>query len=388
MSQRFVAKKYLQKEQTAEGVATEKINKYPDVINLTVGDPDLYTPSIITEKAFEDAKNGHTKYTDVRGYAELREEISKYYKDEFDMEVSAENEVIVVASGLLGMYIALQAVIDEGDEVLIQAPCFWPYFDQVKMAGGVPVEMPTYEEEDFQINLERFESMVTDKTKAIIIHSPSNPTGSCHSMKTMEEIAHIAQKYDLLVISDEIYTAYSFQEKFVPFATIPGMKERTITINSFSKNFLMTGWRLGNIVAPKALTSVMKDLNLNIVFSAPSISQRAALHALRHRNEVQPEIIDEYRGRMEYAAKRVNQIPWMSTLEPKGSFYLFINIKKTGLTSQEAVDMILEKAHVLLFPGSMFGDCGEGYLRLCCTVGKEKLGEAFDRIEKIGVSFD
>ncbi len=381
MTQNFISKRYTNLP-AAQGIPVDKINRYPDVINLTVGDPDLYTPPVVTQKAFEDAKNGYTKYTEVGGYPELREEIRKYYKDDLGLEI-ADNELMVVASGLLGMYITLQATIDEGDEVLIQSPAFWPYFDQVRMAGGNPIEMPTYEEEDFQINIERFESMITDKTKAVLIHSPSNPTGSCHSMDTMKSIAKIAQKYDLLVISDEIYTAYSFQEKFVPFSSLPGMKERTITINSFSKNFLMTGWRIGNIVAPKHIIDVMKYVNINLIFCAPAPAQRGAIHALRHRHEVQPQIIEEYRGRMEYAAKRINEIPWMSTLEPKGSFYLFINIKKTGLTSKEAVEMILDKAHVLLFPGSMFGDCGEGYLRLCCTVGKEKLGEAFDRIAKI-----
>ena len=293
---------------------------------------------------------------------------------------------MVLASGLFGMYITLQAVLDEGDEVLVLTPCFSSYFMQVKMAGGIAVEVPTYEEEDFQIDSKRLEAYVTPKTKVLIINSPSNPTGNCLSVGTMNEIAEIAKKHDLLVIQDDIYTAFSFQEKFTPMLSIEGMKERTVVVNSFSKNFLMTGWRIGNIIAPSYLIKTIAEMNEAIVFSAPTVSQRAALFALRNREKIQPAIVDEYRKRMEYAAKRINQIPWMKVIEPpKGSFYLFINIKALGMTSQEACDMILEEAHVLFLPGNLFGTCGEGYLRLACTAGVDKIKEAFDRIEKIKI---
>lgn len=383
MEHRFISKKYWKKMETLLGGVVQKAGAYDDCINLSIGDPDILTPSVIIENAFEDARNGHTKYTDGRGYPELRQEICKFYKEEYDMDVD-DSEVIVVASGVMAMFEVMQTVLDEGDEVLIQSPCFSPYFRQVTMAGGIPVEMPTYEEEDFQINLDRLESMITPKTKVLLINSPSNPTGNCLSLETMGKLAEIVTKHDLLVVCDDIYTAFSFQEKFIPFASLPGMRKRTIIINSFSKNFLMTGWRIGNVIAPSFIIDVMKDIHENVIFTAPSISQRGAIHALRHRHEVQPPIIEEYKKRMDYAAERINQIPWMSVLTPpKGSFYLFINIKNTGLTSNEASEMLLEKAHVLLLPGSSFGKCGEGFLRLCCTVGIDKLKEAFDRIEKI-----
>ena len=202
-------------------------------------------------------------------------------------------------------------------------------------------------------------------------------------MENMKKLAETAKKHDLLVISDEIYTAFSFENEFVPFASIEGMKERTVTINSFSKNFVMTGWRIGNIIAPKSFIDVIQQINENVVFTAPSISQRAAIHALRHRSEIQKPIVEEFRRRMFYAAERINNIKGMHVIyPPKGSFYLFPDISQTGMNSRQAADFIFENAHVLTLPGTAFGSCGEGHLRLCCTVSTDKLQEAFDRIEK------
>ena len=358
---------------------------FEDVINLSLGDPDLTTHDIIIDGAFRDAKAGHTKYTDFRGDPELRAEICKYYKEEYGMDVKDE-EVFVSASACLGMYLALEAILDDGDEVILQAPFFTPYPQQVELARGIPVELPTYEEEDFQISVARLESLITEGTKALVINSPSNPTGNCLSVETMEEIAKIAEKYDLIVIADDIYTGFSYREPFVPFATIPGMKDRTIILNSFSKNFTMTGWRVGNIIAPAYIIEVIQQINENVVFTAPSISQRGAIYALRHRNEIQPEMIEEYRRRMFYAAERINEIPKLSVIyPPKGSFYLFINIKEMGLSSVEAADLILREAHVLTLPGDAFGKCGEGYVRIACTVNIDTLKEAFDRISKMEI---
>lgn len=383
MKHKFIAKRYWKDQSTAMGQSDVLAKSFDDVINLSLGDPDLTTHELIIEKAFEDAKAGHTKYTDFRGDPELRSEICKFYKEEYGMDV-ADEEVFVSASACLGMYLALEAIVDDGDEVILQAPYFTPYPQQVELARGIPVELPTYEEEAFQINTERLESLITERTKALVINSPSNPTGNCLTVETMEKIAAIAEKYDLIVISDDIYTSFSYQNPFVPFASLPGMKERTIIINSFSKNFTMTGWRVGNIIAPDYIIRTIQQINENVVFTAPSISQRAAIYALRNRETVQLEMVAEYKKRMFFAAERINEIPKMSVIyPPKGSFYLFINIKKSGLTSEEAADVILRKAHVLMLPGNAFGNCGEGYLRIACTVGVDKLGEAMDRIKKI-----
>jgi len=383
MKHKFIAKRYWKDQSTAMGQSDVISKSFNDVINLSLGDPDLITNSIIIDNAFADAKAGHTKYTDFRGDPELRQEIINYYKEEYSMDVKDE-EIFVCTSGCLGMYLALEAIVDDGDEVILQAPYFTPYPQQVKLVRGIPVELPTYEEEDFQINIARLESLITERTKALIINSPSNPTGNCLTVEVMERIAQIAIKYDLIVISDDIYTSFSYQNPFVPFASLPDMKERTIIINSFSKNFTMTGWRIGNIIAPDYIIETIQQINENVVFTAPSISQRAAIYALRNRREIQSPMIEEYRKRMFYAAERINHISKFSVIyPPKGSFYLFMNIKETGLSSVEAADLILKEAHVFMLPGDAFGTCGEGYIRIACTVNVDTLKEAFDRIEKI-----
>lgn len=383
MKHPYIAKRYWKDQTTAMGQSDVMAKSFNDVINLSLGDPDLITDERIIDAAFADAKRGYTKYSDFRGDPELRAEICKFYKEEYNMDVKDE-EVFVCTSACLGMYQVLEAILDDGDEVLMQSPYFTPYPQQVELARGIPVEVPTYEEEDFQIDVERLESLITARTKALIINSPSNPTGNCLTVETMEKIAEVAVKHDLIVIADDIYTSFSYQNEFVPFASLPGMKERTITLNSFSKNFTMTGWRLGNIIAPDFIIRTIQQVNEAMVFTAPSISQRAAIYALQHRHEIQPAMVEEYRKRLYYAAERVNQIPKLSVIyPPKGTFYLFINIKKTGLTSVEAADLILRKAHVLMLPGSGFGTCGEGYLRVACTVNVDKLKEAFDRIAAI-----
>ena len=383
MKHRFIAKRYWKDQSTAMGQSDVLAKSFDDVIDLSLGDPDLTTHEAIIEAAFKDARAGHTKYTDFRGDPELRQAIIDYYKEEYKMDI-ADEEIFVAASGCLAMYLVLEAIVDDGDEVILQAPFFTPYPQQVELARGIPVELPTFEEEDFQIDVQRLESLITERTKALVINSPSNPTGNCLTVETMEKIAEIAEKYDLVVISDDIYTAFSYQNPFVPFASLPGMKERTIIINSFSKNFTMTGWRVGNIIAPDYIIKIVQQINENVVFTAPSISQRAAIYALHHRDEIQPAMIEEYKNRMFYAAERITDIPKISVINPpKGSFYLFINIKETGLSSVEAADMLLREAHVLTLPGNAFGECGEGYVRIACTVNIDTLREAFDRIEEV-----
>lgn len=383
MKHKFISKRYWEDKSTAMGQSDELAKSFHDCINLSLGDPDLITDERIIEAAFNDAKRGHTKYTDFRGDPELRQAIAKFYQEEYKMHIPDE-EIFVCTSACEGMYLVLEAILDDGDEVIMQTPYFTPYEQQVELARGVPVELPTYENEDFQINTARLEALITTRTKALIINTPSNPTGNCLTMETMEKIAEIAEKYDLLVIADDIYTAFSYQHPFVPIASLPGMRNRTIILNSFSKNFTMTGWRIGNIIAPKEIIKVVQQINENVVFTAPSISQRAAIYALEHRKEIQPAMVEEYRKRMFYAAERINRIPWMSVLyPPKGSFYLFANITRSGLSSVQASDLILQKAHVLTLPGNAFGECGEGFIRIACTVSIDKLKDAFDRIEQI-----
>ena len=384
MEKRFVSNRYLDLTSTAMSEVDVLARRYPDLINFSLGDPDLITEDVIIDGAMKDAKAGHTHYCDFQGEPELITEIINFYKEEYDIELPRD-EVFVTAGGCVAMYLSLEAVLNDGDEVIIQAPYFTPYPDQVKLTRGVPVELDTYEEEKYQLNPDRLRSLITDKTRVLIINYPSNPAGACYTRETLEEIARIAEEYDLLVISDEIYTAFSYQIPFIPFRSIGNMAERTITINSFSKNFNMTGWRVGNIVAPAHLIKVIQEIDGNVTFTASSVSQRAAIHALRHRKEIQPSIIDEYRSRVMYVHERVNRIPNMSVMLPQGTFYMFINIKETGLTSKEVSQILLEEAHVLTIPGNGFGRCGEGYLRLACTMKKDNLEEANDRIEKVSI---
>ncbi len=386
MENRFLSKRYCSREEdTVIGHVTALARQADDVINLSIGDPDVNTPQQIIDAAFADAKAGYTKYTDCRGYKELRDEIAKYYKDEFDMDI-ADEEIMVTTSGCMAMSVVLEAILDDGDEVVSQAPYFTIYKTQVELARGKLVELDTFEEERYQVNIERLESCITPKTKAIIINSPNNPSGSCLTVETMKKIAEVAEKHDLVVISDEIYTIYSFDHPFVPFSSLPGMKERTVTINSFSKDYVMTGWRIGAIIAPPQIIDTVRRISENLVFSTPAVSQRAALHALRCRKEVQPALSKIFRERIFYAAERINKIPNMHVIyPPMGTFYLFVNIKDTGLTSEEAAMKIFEETHVVMIPGNGFGRCGEGYLRIACTVDISQLKEAFDRIEKMEI---
>lgn len=362
--------------------SNDLINKYKGIIDLSLGDPDFKTPEAIIIGAMEDAMAGHTHYTDFYGDVELRKEICKFYKEEYDIEIDI-GEVMITTSGCHGMWLVLESILDDGDEVIIHEPCFTPYPYQIMLARGKPIYLPTYEEEKFEINPKALEKLITKKTKAIIINTPNNPTGTCFRRRTMEEILEIAIKYDLLVIADDVYTTFSFDEPFIPIISLEDSRERTVTINSFSKNYAMTGWRIGNVIAPKNIIEVMRNVNENNVFTAPSISQRAALYALKLHHKVNPPIVNEIKKRMYYAYERICRIPNMSCLKPRGSMYLFVNIKNTGYNSAEICNKLLEEAQILALPGDAFGSAGEGYIRLAMTVDLSKLKEAFDRIEKM-----
>jgi aspartate/methionine/tyrosine aminotransferase len=382
MKHKFIAKRYWIDQTTPMGAVDDRAKLYTNVINLSLGDPDQTTDEGIIQFAFQEALKGHTHYTDFRGDPELRQEIRKFYREEFKAVVD-DPEIMVTASACLGVYLTLEAVLDPGDEVILPAPYFTPYYQQVQLAGGVPVELETYEEENFQVDLQRLENAITDRTRAIIVNSPRNPTGAVFSEETLQVIGDIAIKRDLLIIADEVYQAYVFNGTFQSLITMNDIRDRLVIVNTFSKDYNMTGWRIGNIIAPREIIRICQQINENVVFTAPSISQRAAIYALQNRKDILPRVSEVYKKRVYYAADRIRQIPWMSVLEPQGTFYLFVNIKKSGLTSEQASELILDQAKVLTIPGNSFGHSGEGYLRIACTVSQEKLKEAFDRIEKI-----
>ncbi|MEA4848627.1 MAG: pyridoxal phosphate-dependent aminotransferase [Clostridiaceae bacterium] len=386
MKHKFLSKEYWNTVSTPMAEVVELAYKYDDIINLSLGDPDFITDSKIIAEAFKDAQKGHTRYADSMGDPELREGIIQYYKNTYGYQVGM-NEVMAVVGACHGMYLVLEAILDEGDEVIVPEPYFTPYALQIRLAGGRLVPLKTCEEDGYQIDTGSLKALITNRTKAIIINSPNNPTGACLSRTTLEAIAEMAISRDLIVISDDVYGSFSFGEPFVPITTIEGMKERTITIGSFSKDYAMTGWRIGYIIAPDYIISCVRDINEGVCFSAPSISQRAAIHALRMRDKVNPGLVEEYKKRVFYAYERINRIAKMSVIPPQGSFYIFPNIKRTGLTSAEISKKLLEEAHVLVVPGNAFGKSGEGYVRIACTVEIDKLREAFDRIGNMQIFF-
>ncbi|MGB7605388.1 MAG: pyridoxal phosphate-dependent aminotransferase [Lutisporaceae bacterium] len=380
MKHKFISKRYWKANTTPMAEVVELAHKYDDIINLSLGDPDLITDSRVIAEAFKDANAGHTRYTDSLGDLELREEISLYYKNVYRYNMGVR-EIMAVVGACHGMHLVLEAILDDGDEVIVPEPYFTPYANQIKLARGKLIPLETYEMEGFQVNVERLKTLITERTKAIIINSPNNPTGACLSKKVLEELAEVAIQKDIIIITDEVYGVFSFNEPFLPITTIEGMRERTITIGSFSKDYAMTGWRIGYVLAPEYLIECIRDINEGICFTAPSISQRAAIHAIRLREKIQPDLVNEYKKRVYYAYERINKISGMSVLPPQGSFYLFVNIKKTGLSSTEVCKRLLEEAHILAVPGNAFGKSGEGYIRIACTVGLDKLKLAFDRME-------
>ena len=381
MESRFISKKHCNNLNTAMFDSLPILKQDKEIINLSIGVPDFITPKIIIEKAFHDAINGYTRYTEPTGDSEFINEIIKFYSDEYNYNFT-EKEVMAVVGACHGIYLVLQAIIDEGDEVIIHEPYFTPYREQIKLVGGKSVILKTVEEDNFNINIDKLKSIITKKTKAIILNSPNNPTGAFFDRKLLEKIAEVAIENDLIVISDEVYYSFIYTEKFCPIASIPRMKERTITVGSFSKGYAMSGWRIGYVIAPNFLIDCIKNINENICYTAPSISQRAALHALRMGKQVQSEIIEEFKRRMFYSYEKINKINGLSVLPPKGGIYDFVNIKNTGMDSKKFSNFIARETNVIVIPGTSFGESGEGYVRIACVVGIEKLKEAFERIDE------
>ncbi len=353
-----------------------------DVINLSIGDPDFITNKIIIDEAYKDAVKGHTKYTLPSGDPELNKEIRTFYKEEYAV-VLEKNEIMVTVGACHALFLAFQACLNEGDEVIVPEPYFIPYKDQIEMAGGKLVPLQTHEEEGFSLNIETLKSLITVKTRAILINSPNNPTGACYSLSTLQQLAKLAIEHDLIVLSDEVYDAITFNEKHVSILEIDGMKERSILLASFSKGYAMTGWRIGFAIAPDDVIKCMVRINESICFSAPSVSQRAAIHAIRNRSEVQAAIIHGFEKRMNYGFKRINAIKGLSVLQPHGGIYLFMNIKATGMSSDEFSAYLVEKTKIVVLTGTAFGKSGEGYVRIACTISVEKMKDAFDRVEEL-----
>lgn len=361
---------------------TEALRRYSDVIDLSIGDTDFTTDRRIIDAAYADACVGYTHYGDPKGDPELIEAICQAWKEDFNQDVSPA-EVLVTTSSCMGMSQALLALLNPGDEVLVFGPYFADYNNQIYLAGGKMVEVVTKEENHYAPEEAAIRAAITPRTRAMIVNTPCNPTGAAYSMETLTMLAKLATEYDLLILADEIYTRYLYDGAFVPMRTLPGMADRVVTLNSFSKNFLMTGWRVGYIIAHPELIQVFQQVNEGLTYVAPSISQRAALKALSLRNEIAEEYITKYRDRVYYVADRIAQIPYLSLYRPRGTFYAFPGIAKTGMEDKAFCAYLLEQAHIMVAPGCVFGAAGISHFRIACTVSQSKLAEAMDRMEKL-----
>lgn len=362
--------------------STNKAKKYNDIINLSIGDPDLITDLEIMKKGFVDVCNGETHYTDPLGYRELREEIVKFYNEEYNTNIGINN-VMVVSSATMGLFLALNATLDEGDEVIVLEPYFTPYKKQIAFTGAIPKMFSLHAENNFQVNYEELKQAVTPKTKGIVVNYPTNPTGGVFTLESLENIARVAKEFDLIVYADDIYTIFNYDKPFTPIATLDDMFDRTITIRSFSKDYCMTGFRIGWIVCPEYLINTFNTLNECCIYTVPSFSQRVALYGLQERERIQPLIKEEFKKRLDYVYKRVQEIDWLDCKKPEGSIYIFLDIRKTGMTSSEFTSYCLDKYHIIVLSGTGFGDSGEGFVRIALTCGVEKLAIAFDRFKNL-----
>ena len=356
-------------------------NEMDNVISLSIGEPDFKTPWHIRQKGIESLEKGKTWYTPNRGLSQLREEICNYFERRFDVTYSPETDVLVTVGGSEAIDGALRCIAEEGDEILIPQPSFVCYEPLTAMAGATPVIIETKAENEFRLTPQELEEKITDKTKMLILPFPNNPTGGSMSKEDYEAIAPIIEKHNLLVLSDEIYAELSYGMKPVSFASVKGMKERTIVISGFSKSYAMTGWRLGYALGPKEIIAQMTKLHQYAIMSAPTTAQYAAIEALRNGDSDIEEMREQYDMRRRLIVDSFNAMG-LSCFEPKGAFYVFPCIKSTGLSSEDFASKLLLSKRVAVVPGNAFGDCGEGFVRVSYSYSLSHIKEALKRIKE------
>ena len=361
--------------------ATKMQQAGENVIHLEIGRPDFDTPEKIKEAAYESLKAGHVFYTSNYGIPALRKEIAKWETEHHGVQYDADEVLVTVGVGE-ATYASMAAFLEDGDEVLVPNPVWLNYIHVPSSLGAVPVTYNLKEENNYQIDMEELASKITDKTKMIVIVNPSNPTGGVLSRETLEKLSQLAIKNDLLVVADEIYSQLVYDDtKHVSIASLPGMKERTITLGGFSKAYSMTGWRLGYMCAPRGIIAACVRVHQYTITCASSFVQEAAVTALRDCADDVEAMRQEYQRRKDYAVKALNEIDGISCNDPQGAFYIFVNVKSLGMSSMEVAEYFLEEAKVAMVPGSAFGSEGEGYLRLSYACSYEDLQEAIRRIK-------
>lgn len=356
------------------------VSTMKDAISLGVGEPDFDTPYFVRDEAIYSLERGKTFYTSNAGLIELRDEISAYIKRRINLEYDPLKEIVVTVGGSEGIDIALRAMLDEGDEVLIPQPSYVSYEPCTILTGAKPVIINLKSENKFKLTKEEVLEKITDKTKLLIMPFPNNPTGSIMSLEELKEIAKVCIEKDIYVISDEIYSELTYSGKHASIAQIEGMKERTIIINGFSKSYAMTGWRLGYALGPRNIIEQMTKIHQFAIMCAPTTSQYAAVLALRQGDTEVEKMRDSYNQRRRYVLSRLEEIG-MSSFEAEGAFYVFPSIEKFGMSSEEFANRLLEEEKVAIVPGTAFGDSGEGFMRISYAYSIDRLKEALNRIE-------
>lgn len=358
------------------------VESRPNCVALTVGEPDFVTPWHIREAAIQSLTEGKTYYTSNAGTLKLREEISKYLVRRFDMpEYDPKKEVIVTVGGSEAIDLAFRAVINSGDEVIVPEPAFVCYAPLVKMAGGAPVTVETKFEDEFKLTPQMLKAAITPKTKMLVLPFPNNPTGAILTKEELIEIANIIRDTNIVVLTDEIYAEMTYgDQRHTSIASLEGMRERTIVISGFSKAYAMTGWRLGYACAPEPIAKQMLKIHQFAIMCAPTTSQFAAIEALSNGDEDIEMMTDEYNRRRRYIYKGLRDIG-IDSFEPKGAFYIFPDIRKFGLTSDEFCERLLAEQDCAIVPGNAFGNCGEGFARISYAYSVKHISQALERIE-------
>ena len=351
----------------------------PHCISLGVGEPDFKTPWSVRDAGIRSLEQGRTKYTANAGLKELRAEVCNYLARRFELSYEPQN-VLVTVGGSEAIDLAIRALVKPGDEVIIPEPCFVCYEPITQLVGGVPVHIATCAEDEFRLTAEQLRAAITPRTKLLIFPYPNNPTGAVMSAADMQAIAEVLRDTNIMVLSDEIYSELTYGlDRHVSFASLPGMAERTIVVNGFSKSYAMTGWRLGYAVGPVPVIKVMTKIHQSCIMSAPTTSQYAAITALRQCDDQIEMMRDEYNRRRRYVVKSLNDMG-LTCFEPRGAFYVFPSIQISGLSSEEFCERLLKEKEVAIIPGSAFGACGDGYARISYAYSVDHLQTAMHRI--------
>ena len=357
------------------------VNTMDDAISLGVGETDFDTPWRVRDEAIYSLEQGRTFYTSNAGLMELKVAISEYLDRKYDLHYNPKTEMMMTVGGSEAIDIGLRAMLDPGDEVIIPEPSYVSYVPCTVLAGGVPVIVNLKESDEFRLTAQELEDAITDKTKVLILPYPNNPTGAVMEREDLEAIAEVIRKHDIYVMTDEIYSELTYQMDHVSIASLPGMKERTVYINGFSKAFAMTGWRLGYACAPEVILKQMLKIHQFAIMCAPTTSQYAGIEAVKHCDREVEDMKMQYNERRIYVLKRLRDMGF-SCFEPYGAFYVFPSIKSTGMSSDDFATTLLKTEKVAVVPGTAFGDCGEGFIRISYAYSMENLKVALDRIEK------